>query len=419
MYAKLSFATGTKTGEAVRDIVTLITDSNGGSASLDNLEFINTGSSSLTAGTNSGWSLHEDSNSIPSDGTAVSSTDSHFILEGSCKDDSTKKKYCSVLVNGSFTSSTVHSGTTFALTLANVLDPGDSTEMFSNGYSATTASRGDCHGVMPTTIHVWADPRRIILHGQDGNGKKTLITHMEAAETPSTEAFTLPPVAVFFTTQSGYNLTTNTTESISYRGDGNALWDDQTSSIDFISFTGSMYMHKEGNEGVVRSVGWHRVGGPTTSYDDSNGAGMSWCNRQDARKDDGTQYGTLFTPTTPTQDDGQKGVDFLIPNGFLWWSPLNCHRNWDDSADYDSTFGRSDAQAFNSSGTSGIPMFPLVWFNSVIFNTEVYDFGSVSGINRAPAGLGSTGDTVSIGSDVYQYISMGTGPLEAFLVKRT
>ena len=419
MYAKLSFATGTKTGEAVRDIVTLITDSNGGSASLDNLEFITTSSSSLTAGTNSGWSLHEDSNSIPSDGTAVSSTDSHFILEGSCKDDSTKKKYCSVLVNGSFTSSTVHSGTTFALTLANVLDPGDSTEMFSNGYTGTSANNGDCHGVMPTTIHVWADPRRIILHGQDGNGKKTLITHMEAAETPSTEAFTLPPVAVFFTTQSGYNLTTNTSESISYRGDGNALWDDQTSSIDFISFTGSMYMHKEGNEGVVRSVGWHRVGGPTTSYDDSNGAGMSWCNRQDARKDDGTQYGVLFTPTSPTQDDGQKGVDFLIPNGFLWWSPLNCHRNWDDSADYDSTFGRADAQAFNSSGTSGIPMFPLVWFNSVIFNTEVYDFASVSGINRAPSGLGATGDTVSIGSDVYQYISMGTGPLEAFLVKRT
>ena len=67
MYAKLAFATGTKTGEAVRDIVTLITDSNSGSASLDNLEFITTSSSSLTAGTNSGWSLHEDSNSIPSD----------------------------------------------------------------------------------------------------------------------------------------------------------------------------------------------------------------------------------------------------------------------------------------------------------------------------------------------------------------
>ena len=71
--------------------------------------------------------------------------------------------------------------------------------------------------------------------------------------------------------------------------------------------------------------------------------------------------------------------------------PSNCHREWDDSSDYDSTFGRADAQAFNTSGTSGIPMFPLVWFNSVVFNTEVYDFAS-SGINRAPAGLGSTGD---------------------------
>ena len=70
-------------------------------------------------------------------------------------------------------------------------------------------------------------------------------------------------------------MTTSTSEAVSYRGDSAALWDDQDDSIDFISFTGSMYMHKEGNEGTVRSVGWYRIGGPTTSYNDSNGAGMS------------------------------------------------------------------------------------------------------------------------------------------------
>ena len=69
--------------------------------------------------------------------------------------------------------------------------------MFSNGYTGSTASKGDCHGVMPTTIHVWADPRRIILHGQDGNGKKTLITHMEAAETPSTNAYSSACRSIF------------------------------------------------------------------------------------------------------------------------------------------------------------------------------------------------------------------------------
>ena len=418
MYAKLNFNTGTSTAEAVRDIVRLISDSNSGSANLSNLEFVNTSTSELFAGVNSGWSVNSAGGTLPTIGTAVSSSDSNYILTGTTETGS-KAKYCGIHANGLWTNSTVYSGTTYALTLANVLDPGTATEMWSNGYTSTNAAIGDCHGVMPSSVHVWADPRRIILHGADGNGYKILLSHMEAAETPSTTAFTLPPVAVYCTVSSGYNMSTSEDNAVSYRGDTQALWQTESNTIDFLSFTGSMYMAASGKEGTIRSVGWHRVGGVSTQSNDQNGAGANWATRKDARADNGTQYGAVFTPRIPFEDDVNYGLDFLIPSTQLFWGPTNCHGRWDDSLDYDTVFGRSDAQAFDSSGNSGIPKFPLVWFNAVCFNTEVYDFAAKSHIFRAPAGLGSTGDTVTIGSDTFQYVSMSGAPLDAFLIKRT
>ena len=418
MYAKLNFNTGTSTAEAIRDIVRLISDSNSGSANLSSLEFVNTSTSELFAGVNSGWSVNSAGGTLPSTGTAVSSSDSNYILTGTCETGS-KAKYCGIHANGNWTNSTVYSGTTFALTVANVLDPGTATEMWSNGYTGTSAGIGDCHGVMPVSVHVWADPRRIILHGQDGNGAKIFITHMESAETPSTTAFNLPPVAVFLNVQAVTNVSLTEDNSVSYRGDTQAVWHTESSSIDFISFTGSMYMHARGLEGVIRSTGWHRIGGFSSNPGSSSGANQAWATRKDSRADDGTQYGALFLPRIPYQDDVNYSIDFLVSTTPIFWGPQNCHSYWDASTDYDKTFGRSDAQAFDSSGNSGIPKYPLVWFNAVCFNTETYDFASKSGIFRAPAGLGATGDTVTIGSDVFQYISMGSGTMEALLVKRT
>jgi len=196
MYAKLTFNSGTSTGAAIRDIVRLISDSNSGSANLSNLEFVNTGVSELVAGVNSGWSVNSAGGTLPSSGTAIGSDDSNYILTGSTATGS-KAKYCGIHANGNWTNSTVYSGTSFGFTVANVLDPGAATEMWSNGYTGTGSTVGNKHSILPTSVlHLWADPRRIIIHGLDGSSRKIILAHMESAETPSTTGRSLPPVAV-------------------------------------------------------------------------------------------------------------------------------------------------------------------------------------------------------------------------------
>ena len=81
MYAKLKFNSGVSTALAIRDIVRLITESAAGNASLSNLGSIDTSSSTLTAGVNSGWTLYT-GQSIPANSTAASATsDSFYTLQ--------------------------------------------------------------------------------------------------------------------------------------------------------------------------------------------------------------------------------------------------------------------------------------------------------------------------------------------------
>lgn len=415
MYAKLSFNSGTSTAAAIRDIVRLISDSNSGSANLSNLEFVNTSASELVAGVNSGWSVNSAGGTLPSSGTAVGSDDSNYILTGSTATGS-KAKYCGIHANGQWTNSTVYSGTSFGFTVANVLDPGAATEMWSNGYTGTATSLGQKHSIMPTSIlHLWADPRRIILHGSDGTGRKIFLTHMESAETPSTTGRSLPPVAVWCNVETGYT-TNNVHETVTYRGDTSAVWDDSSNaSLDFMHFTGSTYCNYPGQESVVRSIGWHRTNGYQSSHTNNGEANDWYCYRGSTRRDDGTQYGSAYTSISTMTD----GVEFIVPPTMMFWGPSNCNSTWDGATSRNITFGKSDAQAFDSSLNAGIPRYPLVWFMPPIFNTDSYDFTSISGIWRTSANLGATGDTVTIGSDVYQYVAMGTRVLEALLIKRT
>ena len=115
----------------------------------------------------------------------------------------------------------------------------------------------------------------------------------------------------------------------------------------------------------------------------------------------------------------QNGSEFIVPPTMMFWGPANCHNVWESSTIYNATFGKADAQAFDNSLNAGIPRYPLVWFMPPIFNTDSYDFTSISGIWRTSANLGATGDTVTIGSDVYQYVAMGSRVMEALLIKRT
>ena len=259
MYAKLVFPGNTKTGEQIRDIVRLITSATSSTASLSGLEFIDTNQSTV-AGGNTGWSLHSSSPAIPSSGTAVSAADSNFTLEAPCV-TSGKTKYCSIHVNGSWThAAATHTGDDFAFTLSSVLDPGTSTEMYSNGYTGTDSAKGDVNGICGNIehsdggVHIFADNRRIIF-GKDGNNQTVLMMNGEFTENDTTTRFTLVPQAQICLNEMHQ---TTAQERISYRGDGNAWWDDQSYTVSWISFCEAMYSYQSNFYGKIRYTGWHQ-----------------------------------------------------------------------------------------------------------------------------------------------------------------
>ena len=103
MYAKLKFNSGTSTALVIRDIVRLITESAAGSASLSNLGSIDTSNSTLTAGTNSGWTLYT-GQSIPANSASASnSSDSYYTLQATSATNS-RTKYCAIHGNCHFSS---------------------------------------------------------------------------------------------------------------------------------------------------------------------------------------------------------------------------------------------------------------------------------------------------------------------------
>jgi len=105
------------------------------------------------------------------------------------------------------------------------------------------------------------------------------------------------------------------------------------------------------------------------------------------------------------------------------WGPWAIDANLDDNTSADKGWGRQQAIAYDSSGNPGLPLFKLFWVNDNNLNHDVYDFSTPCNIWRAPAGLGATGDTVTIGSDTYVYLNTNDGltvrPLTALLLKRT
>ena len=57
---------------------------------------------------------------------------------------------------------------------------------------------------------------------------------MESAETPSTTGRSLPPVAVWCNVETGFNMN-NQHETVTYRGDTSAVWDDHQTLVLILS----------------------------------------------------------------------------------------------------------------------------------------------------------------------------------------
>ena len=417
MHAHLYFPGNTKTGEQIRDIVRLITSATSSAASLSGLEFIDTNQSTVTGG-NTGWSLHSSSPAIPSSGTAVSAADSNFTLEAPCV-TSGKTKYCSIHVNASWThAAATHTGDDFAFTLSSVLDPGTATEMYSNGYTSTDSAKGDVNGICGNIehsdggVHIFADNRRIIFFGKDGNNQTVLMMNGEFTENDTTTRFTLVPQAQICLNEMHQ---TTAQERISYRGDGNAWWDDQSYTVSWISFCEAMYSYQSNYYGKIRYTGWHQ-------YNDRTNYEGKW--RDNSRLDNGTQYGSNTNESTGGYGRAHVAYEHLNTPTIAMFGPNQYNQGWNDSSFYDSRFGRSASNAveYDVNGNAGLALHKMWWSSPIVWSSDVQMFSDLCNIWRVAGGLGSDGDTVTIGSDTYVYLNgHPTTPttLGGFLIKRT
>lgn len=409
MYAKLVFPTGTTSGEAVRDIAKLINASSSGTASLNDLEFITTASSELVAGTNSGWSLHSSTSTLGSG--AISSTDAKYILQGTTATGS-KSKYVGIQCNGSWSSSSAYNSTSCGICLSNVLDPGDALEYWSYGYSSTSTTYFNRNSFNPaSTIHVFAEPRKLMLFGETHSGTSYCQGQFEAAETPNTTYRQLPPTVLFTWGKTTISNTSGSTgKQGSFRG-GSFFGDNTLSDQSLVQWSGSMYSDNPNAPGVVRGLGVYcgSFRGASASYSDTTyqSASLLIANGTTALGSSytttglGSSFNAIFFPTIRYEmfGPGAKTGTFSATsyNGGAW--------------------GNADMSTRDASGNKAIPLRPIIadW---PVLCADIYNISDVSKIWWAPIGLGAAGDTVTIGSDVYMYLPQTTAAGGAILVKR-
>jgi len=163
MYAKLNFLGGTKPMEKVRDIVRIIVASNGGTANLNDLEYINVNNSKLIAGKNSGWA-HVTGQTLGT-GSATYTQDGKYYLQ--CNTVDGKTKTVIITFPGTISSSTVYNNTNGLVNplLSTVGDYGESQEqIFGYSSSNTTHSHLMSHGIAGD-IEIFATPRKLVLVG--------------------------------------------------------------------------------------------------------------------------------------------------------------------------------------------------------------------------------------------------------------
>jgi len=416
MYAHLYFDSGTAVGEIVRDITRLITSCTSTTASLSGLEFINTSSSTVVGG-NSGWSLNANSPAIPSTGTAVSLNDSNFILEATCTDTS-KTKYCGIHVNASWTDSSIVTGTAASFTISSVLDPGAATELWSNGYTGTAASIYDVNGLVGNAthsvngIHIFADSTRILMHGLDGNNETVFMGVAEFAETSTTTHQSLVPQCNFLVNEMRRG---DINETVSYRGDGAAVWDDQAGSISFFQLLEATYSYNPSWLGKIRWAGWHADAATTAER-------YGGAFRLRASLDDSTTTGSITDYQTVGLGQQNNAGMLQHASTLSLWGTNVLDNTYASTSLGDNLWGRNTALAYDSSGNVGLAIRKIFWEVEPNWNNDVLDISGVSNFWRCAAALGSDGDTITIGSDVYVYLNMDPSTaktLGAFLIKRT
>ena len=100
------------------------------------------------------------------------------------------------------------------------------------------------------------------------------------------------------------------------------------------------------------------------------------------------------------------------------------NQGYNSATSYDAGWGRSASGAvdYDSSRNAGLALYKLWWSSPLEWSSDRQIFSDLCNIWRCAGGLGTDGDTVTIGSDTYVYLQDNpTTPntLGGFLIKRT
>ncbi len=392
MYAKLNFTAQTPVTGKIRDIVRLINDSYTGSVDLNNLEFIDVGSSELVSTVNSGWQLV--GGTLPSPGTALSTSDSNYYLEGTCV-DTNKKKHVSICTNILFTTSTVTTNSQdIGIIVSSVIDYGTATELFTEGYSSTSTNNSREFGVGSSfyseIVHIFATPRKLIVigYGYDPDLQPAFMGHLEFSENAMTLRHNLTPIAKI-------NCLPHSASTFSgvngfLRGD--SLWGMPMPSHYY--FPKSIY-DTVGRLGLWRVVGFTALSG---RYDEVD-----------------HQKGTLENGTTTGVTGlGDPMVDARECMGKFGHSFYNPACAFGDYIATETAYGNV-GKVLDSSGNLRIPAIPLAC-NIVTMGSGLIDFSQCD-IYKTVGNLGAYGDELTVNGGNYFYFTL-TGNPGALIIKK-
>jgi hypothetical protein len=317
------------------------------------------------------------------------------------------------MINGTFTSSSAYNSTSSGVLLSTVLNPGDAREMYTDGYESTSTNymNQQCLRVWGSTIHLWAEPRKIMMVGvQNYTGSQTgLIAHIESAESTTSTWKSLVPCATWQHWGNTYNPTGNNSR---WGFRNNTSYIESNKSVSTFTLANATYSLHPNMTGIIRSVNWSAY----TSTNQKNGyAFRNWTRMEDNTNPEGSQNNVV---AEGSQQD--EVTDWPHMNNIPLWMGLY---SADDSYDMttnvaDDTFGNAALVAVDTSGNPVLPRYPLVWYMPPTLNNDVFDFSSVSKIWKCASALGITGDEVTVDSVTYQYINLGNNALDGMLVEK-
>ena len=384
-------STSTKTAGVVRDITRLIVEN-----STANLEFHDTNVTQIIdSSVPSGWSL-AGSQTFSTD-TDPGINDTRYVLEADSR-IGTNKKYCAIKMSGNRASSTVYSktaGSQYGIKLSGIFDYGGANEHDSVGRSDTSSTYMGrdtisfrAHGYN-TTLYIFAKQDSITIVGSDYDGYMQMECITEFADNEMTQMYrdnypSSVPVTRMQRKSRWTDSTNNTHSLIRYYGDNQTTAYGQT----YNQFIQCLYSPKDNEYYRNFIVGFKMAVDPV--YDQTG----RWFS---GRTEDGTTTGG--TSTSYNYLTGENSLESI-----LGWSDM--HSSFNHYFREGRTGTAYRRYKVDANGNNVLPLYPKVMTLDFMNPGTILNLSEYSGVYNTRIGLGAnTGDTITIGSDVYVYFT--------------